>query len=238
MMSKKIIHSDAFLDLPSTTQNLYFHLLLEADDEGFVNSPKKIQRFIGASDIDSQLLIDKKFIILFESGVVVIKHWRIHNYIQSDRFKPTSYTEERSKLSIKDNNVYKMYPNCTRRIGEDRLGKVSLGEDRLEDTMSPKGLITFCVDVVLYLNSKAKTNFKTGIKKTNSLIEARRKEGFTLNDFKKVIDIKTSQWLNDKKMSAYLRPETLFGTKFEAYLNEQQIIDVDCWADSEVIDEA
>lgn len=128
MMSKKIIHSDAFLDLPTSTQNLYFHLLLEADDEGFVNSPKKIQRFIGASDIDSQLLIDKKFIILFESGVVVIKHWRIHNYIQNDRFKPTSYTEERAKLCVEKNNGYKMYPNCTPSIGEVRLG-----EDSIED---------------------------------------------------------------------------------------------------------
>jgi len=142
MMSKKIIHSDAFLDLPSTTQNLYFHLLLEADDEGFVNSPKRIQRTIGASDIDSQLLIDKKFIILFESGVIVIKHWRIHNYIQNDRFKPTSYVEERAKLSIEKNDGYKMDTKCTPRIGEDSLGKFSLDEDNKESVeKKPKRFI-------------------------------------------------------------------------------------------------
>lgn len=135
MMSKKIIHSDSFLDLPATTQNLYFHLMLEGDDEGFVNSPKRIQRTIGATDGDAQMLIAKKFIISFESGVIVIKHWRIHNYIQNDRFKESSHLEERSKLVIKDNNAYTlddgyiMDTNCTPRLGKDRLGKDRLGED-------------------------------------------------------------------------------------------------------------
>jgi len=130
MISKKIIHSDDFLDLPSTTQNLYFHLLLEADDEGFVNSPKRIQRTVGASDGDAQILVDRKFIILFESGIIVIKHWRIHNYIQSDRFKSTSYIEEKSKLSLKDNNVYKMDTNCTPSIGKISIDEYSIGENK------------------------------------------------------------------------------------------------------------
>jgi len=80
--------------------------MLEGDDEGFVNSPKRIQRTIGATDGDAQMLIAKKFIISFESGVIVIKHWRIHNYIQNDRFKESSHMEERSKLVIKGNNAY------------------------------------------------------------------------------------------------------------------------------------
>ena len=121
MMSKKIIHSDAFLDMPATSQNLYFHLLLEADDEGFVNSPKRIQRTVGASDGDAQMLIAKKFVITFDSGVVVIKHWRIHNYIQSDRFKSTTYVDERSMLSIDKNDGYKLDTKCTPSIGKDRL---------------------------------------------------------------------------------------------------------------------
>ncbi|MFA5040029.1 MAG: hypothetical protein WC464_00145 [Bdellovibrionales bacterium] len=135
MMSKKIIHSDAFLDMPATSQNLYFHLLLEADDEGFVNSPKRIQRTIGASDGDAQMLIAKKFILSFESGVIVIKHWRIHNYIQNDRFKVSSHFEERSKLVIKDNNAYSLNDgynldtNCTPSLGEDSIGKVSIVEN-------------------------------------------------------------------------------------------------------------
>lgn len=134
MMSKKIIHSDAFLDMPATSQNLYFHLLLEADDEGFVNSPKRIQRNIGATDGDAQMLIAKKFILSFESGVIVIKHWRIHNYIQNDRFKVSSHFEERSKLVIKENNAYSLDDgysvdtNCTPSIGEDSIGEVRKGK--------------------------------------------------------------------------------------------------------------
>lgn len=106
MFSQKIIDSDAFLDMPLSTQSLYFHLAMRADDDGFINNPKKIQRMIGASDDDFKVLIAKNFVIPFDSGIVVIKHWRIHNYIQSDRYKPTSYTEERAQLELKENKAY------------------------------------------------------------------------------------------------------------------------------------
>ena len=89
MFSKTIIDSDAFLDMPLSAQSLYFHLSMRADDEGFINNPKKIQRMIGASDDDAKILVMKHFIIPFDSGIVVIRHWMIHNYIQKDRFKPT-----------------------------------------------------------------------------------------------------------------------------------------------------
>ena len=95
MFAKTIIDSDAFLDMPLSAQSLYFHLSMRADDDGFINNPRKIQRMIGASDDDYKLLIAKNFIICFQSGVVVIKHWRIHNYIQSDRYKETVYLEEK-----------------------------------------------------------------------------------------------------------------------------------------------
>ena len=84
MFSQSITDSDAFLDMPLSTQALYFHLSMKADDDGFVNSPKRIQRNIGASDDDLKILIAKRFILVFESGIIVIKHWKIHNYIQSD----------------------------------------------------------------------------------------------------------------------------------------------------------
>ena len=99
MFAKTIIDSDAFLDMPLTTQALYFHLAMRADDEGFINNPKKIMRMIGASQDELSLLIAKSFIIPFESGIVVIRHWRIHNYIQKDRFNPTMYTEERAQIT-------------------------------------------------------------------------------------------------------------------------------------------
>lgn len=141
MFAKKITESDAFLDMPSSTQMLYFHLSMNADDDGFVNNPKKIQRMCGASDDDFKLLVAKSFVILFESGIIVIKHWKMHNYIQNDRYRPTDYVDEKSMLGLKKNKAYtldenKMYTKCIQdvsvgkvRIGKDRLGEDSIGKD-------------------------------------------------------------------------------------------------------------
>ena len=106
MFSKQIIDSDAFLDMPLSAQALYFHLSMRADDEGFVNNPKKIQRMVGASDDDCKLLVLKRFILTFDSGFIVIKHWRIHNYIRSDRFKETVHVKEKATLSLNENHAY------------------------------------------------------------------------------------------------------------------------------------
>lgn len=228
MFAKTIIDSDAFLDMPTSTQCLYFHLAMRADDDGFINNPKKIQRVVGSSDDDLKLLIAKKFIIPFESGIVVIKHWKIHNYIRADRKKDTVYTKEMELLTIKDNGSYTLNPEiptledmsdncqpddnqttaeCQHRLGKDRLGKVSI------DIYSP---------VIEYLNSKCNTKYRTTTKKTKDLISARVNEGFTLEDFKKVIDNKSAEWLGTE-FEKFLRPETLFGTKFESYLNQKNI---------------
>ena len=110
MFAKTIIDSDAFLDMPLSSQALYFHLSMRADDDGFVNNPKKILRMIGASEDDFKLLILKKFVIPFESGVCVIKHWFIHNYIRSDRYKETVYKDEKSRLYSKENKAYTLNP--------------------------------------------------------------------------------------------------------------------------------
>lgn len=138
MFAKTIIDSDAFLDMPTSAQNLYFHLGMRADDEGFINSPKKIMRMVGASDDDLKLLIVKNFIIPFESGVVVIKHWKIHNYIRSDRFKPTVYSEEKALLTEKDNKSYTVgIPNDNQAAyqmdTQDRLGKNSINNNSASD---------------------------------------------------------------------------------------------------------
>jgi len=140
MFAKTIIDSDSFLDMPMSTQCLYFHLSMRADDEGFINNPKKVQRMIGASDDDMKLLIAKNFLITFDTGVVVIKHWRIHNYIRNDRFKPTVYQEEKTLLAIKDNGAYTLetlgIPSDNQVVyqmdTQVRLGKDSIGKDRLE----------------------------------------------------------------------------------------------------------
>lgn len=108
MFAKTVIDSDAFLEMPLSTQALYFHLSMRADDDGFVNNPKRIQRLMNCTDDDLKLLIAKRFIIPFESGIVVIKHWKIHNYIQKDRYKETVYRDEKSLLQVKTNNVYSL----------------------------------------------------------------------------------------------------------------------------------
>lgn len=138
MFAKKITESDAFLDMPSSTQMLYFHLSMNADDDGFVNNPKKIQRMCGASDDDFKLLIAKSFVILFESGIIVIKHWKMHNYIQSDRYRPTDYVEEKSMLGLKKNKAYtldvnKMDTKCIQdvSVGKESIGKVSIDKNSI-----------------------------------------------------------------------------------------------------------
>ena len=106
MMSKKIVESDAFYDLEPMQQALYFHLCMEADDDGFINNPKSIARGMGASIDDINALIDARFLISFSSGIVCIKHWRINNTIQKDRYKETTYKEEKALLKVKENGAY------------------------------------------------------------------------------------------------------------------------------------
>lgn len=136
MFAKSIVDSDAFLDMPLSAQALYFHLSIRADDEGFVGNPKRIRSMIGASEDDLKLLIAKRFLLAFPSGVVVIKHWRIHNYLQNDRCKPTTYIEERETLALDGKKAYTekpekgVYTKCIQGVSkldtQERLGKDSL----------------------------------------------------------------------------------------------------------------
>lgn len=133
MFAKNVIDSDLFLDMPLSTQALYFHLAMRADDDGFVNNPKKILRMIGADDDSLKLLCIKKFLIPFENGVVVIRHWRVHNYIRSDRYKETVYQDEKNTLNLQDNGVYQEtdtfgIPNAHQMDTQVRLGKDSIGK--------------------------------------------------------------------------------------------------------------
>lgn len=135
MFAKTIIDSDAFLELPAAAQLLYFHLAMRADDDGFVNKPKFLMRMVGCDEADLQRLADEKFLIPFESGVVVIKHWKIHNYIRTDRYKETVYQDEMAQLSEDDNGIYAIHPcdgipNGNQLETQDRLGKDRSGKDR------------------------------------------------------------------------------------------------------------
>ena len=243
MFAKTIVDSDAFLDMPLSSQALYFHLSMRADDDGFINNPKKIQRMIGCGDDDLKLLMAKRFILVFESGVIVIKHWRMHNYIRADRYKPTIYQDEMSKLEVKGNRGYTMSalpePEKHDNANAEQLGipdgnqvsyqtetQVRLGKDRLgkgnKDIMSGKpDYLTAIKEIIAYLNQKTGSNYRVTTKATQTKIKTRLAEGFSVDDFKRVIDIKSAEWLNDANMSAYLRPETLFGTKFESYSQQK-----------------
>ena len=106
MFAKSVVDSDAFIDMPLTAQALYFHLAMRADDDGFINNSRKITRMINASEEDFQILCAKNFVISFDSGIAVIKHWKLHNSIRGDRKKDTNYAEEFALLSEKENGIY------------------------------------------------------------------------------------------------------------------------------------
>lgn len=128
MFAKTIVLSDAFLDMPLSARCLYFTLGMLADDDGFINSPKSIMRQCGASNDDMNILLAKKFLIAFESGVFVIKHWRINNYLRSDRYTETKYIEEKNHLLVEENGGYTVgVPSGIPSIGKSSLeiGKVS-----------------------------------------------------------------------------------------------------------------
>lgn len=129
MMSKTVIDTDMFLDMPISAQSLYFHLLLRADDDGFLKNIKTIMRTVGASPDDIKLLIAKQYLLLFESGVVAIKHWRVHNVIRKDRYKPTT-CDERNLIELDSSGEYKLL--TTAGIPNGNPGKVRLGKVRLE----------------------------------------------------------------------------------------------------------
>lgn len=143
MFAKSIVRSDAFLDMPISSQCLYYNLNMEADDEGFIGNPKSIIRQIGVAEDDFKLLIAKNFVIYFkESGVALIKHWRINNQIRADRFKPTTYIEEKGTIAIKKNNAYTLVLNYTNdewqpngnqmaTIGKPSLVKSSIVKDSI-----------------------------------------------------------------------------------------------------------
>ena len=278
MFSKKITDTDKFIDMPLSAQALYFHLNMGADDEGFIDRVRSIRRTIGASEDDLKLLIAKQFIIPFESGIVVIKDWRIHNYIQSDRFQATTYQDEKKMLTMNQSKSFelkgldeapkKMDTKCIQSAssGKVRLGKLrlekelyNLGNDQAdlvtwEDVIFPpylkpktidqikKGSIKNAIErtVIEYLNQELGSRYSHS--DTNKkLVSARLKNGHTLEDFKMVIDSKIKEWSGNPDLQKYLRPQTLFGNKFEGYLNTANIkpkSNTPEWADTQYRTEA
>ena len=166
MFSKKITDTDLFLDMPLSTQALYFHLNMSADDDGFVDKPKKIMKSISCTDDDMKILLSKQFIIPFDSGICVIKHWKLHNYIQKDRYQETMYKDEKKQLEQAENGAYEKciqngYMLDTQvRLGKDRLGKSNIYTPPFEKI---KNLFnSICTDLpnIKVLNNNRKTLIK------------------------------------------------------------------------------
>lgn len=231
MFAKTIIDSDAFLDMPLSTQSLYFHLSMRADDDGFINNPKKIQRMIGASDDDLRLLVAKRFIIPFDSGIVVIKHWRIHNYIQKDRYKETVYKEEKALLTLKGNNTYTLDTGCIRDGYEMdtqvRLGKVrdkdkrEVGEISAEISEEKTEISGDVSDVVELFHTICKS-FPRVVRLSDPrkrAIRARMK-AYSMEDFRKLFEA--------AEASSFLKGENDRGWRatFDWLMNEQNMTKV------------
>ena len=176
MFAKTIIDSDAFLDMPVTARLLYYDLAMRADDDGFVNSPKRIMRDVGASQDDLGILILKKFIIPFDSGVVVIKHWRIHNYIRGDTYHETTYKDEKATLELDENKAYRASTERLRAVDEpstqvrlDKVSqdKVSLGNGRFAPPTKEE-IVQYCeesgikIDVDYFFDYYSGNGWKAG----------------------------------------------------------------------------
>lgn len=236
MFDSEIINRDDFLELSLEAKAIYFLLGIFADDEGFI-SPKKILKLYGGNDSMLYELIKSEFIIQFESGVVLITDWNINNYLNQKRIRETIYTSEKQQIRYDENtHKYICLTNVNNKLNNG-LTDVKLEEKRIEEKRSEESSIEensvdiICLEnqdfipyeeIINYLNLKTGYNYRSDISKTRKLIQSRWKEGFKLDDFKNVIDKKTTEWFNTD-MKKYLRPETLFGTKFEEYLNQDLV---------------
>ncbi|NHI70464.1 conserved phage C-terminal domain-containing protein [Lactococcus garvieae] len=227
MFSKKIVETDVFMEMSPTAKLLYFYLNMSADDDGFVGNPKTIKLISGATDDDLKILIAKQFIIPFDSGVIVIKDWKIHNYIQKDRYNQTQYLDEKKQLLVEENGSYtKCIQDVSNLDTQDRLGKDRLGKDNNNMSDKSDDVIPYS-EIISYLNEKTGRSFRN-VDANKKLIKARWNEGFKVEDFKTVIDNMVINWsgklFNEVPAENYLQPKTLFSNKFDSYLNQIPVV--------------
>ncbi|MFT9031165.1 MAG: DNA replication protein [Leuconostoc pseudomesenteroides] len=196
MLSKRVTDTDEFLDMPLSAQALYMHINMHADDDGFVSNVKTIIRMVGAREDDLKILIAKRFIFSFDSGVVVVRNWFIHNYIRKDRYHETLYADEKKQLSVDESGNYSRgIPVVDQRLTEVRLGKDRLGKDIDNTPKPPKGAVTndeFESIWKLYPKKSGKTN--------------------AMKDFNKALKAGVSPELIKSKLEEYLKQIKIKGT--------------------------
>lgn len=223
MFAKTIIDSDAFLDMPLSTQSLYFHLSMRADDDGFINNPKKIQRMVGCGDDDLKLLMAKRFILVFDSGVIVIKHWKIHNYIRNDRYKPTLYQEEKAELAEKNSKAYTFKTEVIEsenhlgipddnRMGYQMDTQVRLGKDRLVKDKKKNSIEQSSTMSELFEKIWKTYPKKTNKKKAREQFLKKFKTEEDLEPFKKgykdyLAYIKLNDWYHPQELFRWIRDD-------------------------------
>lgn len=237
MFSLDVINTDLFLDMPISAQCLYFHLGMRADDDGFVSAPKQIARMVLCSQDDMRILVSKGFIIPFESGVIVIRHWKRHNYIQSDRYKKTAYLAEKEQLLLA-NGVYRLDTGQLQDVYEAdtqvRLGKVRLGKDNnnicvhdteneYQNAASSKGKdksysVHFASFWDMYPRKKEKA-------KAYKAYNARRKDGYSEEELLTAATAYAKECADRKTEERYIKlPATFLGpsTPFTDYLGNAE----------------
>lgn len=243
MFDRNITTNDDFLELYAQAQCIYFYIGIVADDDGLTKNYKSYMKLIGATDKDLQSLIDKSFIYKFDSDVIAIRHWKINNTIRNDRYRPTMFQNEFSKLVIADNNEYILLEtngipdgnqvDTQNSIDKNSKDKISIDENSLEKKSKEKNNIVekreditilsgndiIVKDVIDYLNNKINSSYNWENKKIKELVNNWIEKGYKKLDFQIVIDKKFDEW-KDTKMVVHLNPYTLFGDKFENYYNQ------------------
>lgn len=185
MFSLDVVDTDMFLDLPISSQALYFHLGMRADDDGFISSPKRITSMVGANQDDLKLLIVKGFVISMDGGIIVIRHWKQNNYIQADRYKKTVYQEQIALLGVV-NGIYESDTTCIQTVSEmeaqDRLGKDSIGKVNIDYQLIADMYNNTCVSFpkLTKLSEKRKKAIKA------------RLNTYNIDDFKKLFEMAES----------------------------------------------
>lgn len=238
MFDKVVTTSDDFLELSAEAQCLYFHMGMLADDDGLAKNYRSYMKLIGATNEDLQSLIDKSFIYKFDSDVIAIKHWKINNTVRNDRYRPTIFQNEFSRLDIADNNEYIMLdtngiPDGNQLDTKNSIDKISKEKNSLEKKREEKNNIVekreditilsvndvIVKDVIDYLNGKINSSYNWENNDIKKLINRWIEKGYKILDFQIVIDKKYDEW-KDSKMVVHLNPYTLFGDKFENYYNQ------------------
>ncbi len=243
MFDKVVTTSDDFLELSAEAQCLYFHMGMLADDDGLSKNYRSYMKLVGATNEDLQSLIDKSFIYKFDSDVIAIKHWKINNTVRNDRYRPTIFQNEFSRLDIADNNEYIMLDtngipdgnqmDTKNSIDKNSKDKISKEKNSLEKKREEKNNIVekredvtilsgndvVVKDVIDYLNKKINSSYNWENEKIKSLVNNWIEKGYKILDFQIVIDKKFDEW-KDTKMVVHLNPYTLFGDKFENYYNQ------------------